>query len=717
MIIVKRDGRKVDFNADKIKTAVEKAMEETASGVDTVLAEKIAKDISNMDRESMTVEEVSDAVEDMLMSSERKDVARKFIIYRNKRTQVRENKSSFMRIYDSIIKMDEKDRDLRQENANVDGESPMGQMGKIGYESSKIFAKKRMMSDEVKKAFENNYIHIHDLDFMPTGTTTCCQIPLGELLEDGFNTGHGHMRSPQSISSASSLSAIILQANQNQQHGGQAFSAFDHDLVPYVKRSYEKHLEYLRSIAQELGVDPNHEERVEELAWEKTVNETEQAMEGFIHNMNSMNSRSAGQVPFTSINYGTDTSREGRLITRSVLKATERGLGKGETPIFPIQIFRVKEGINYNEEDPNYDLLKYAVEVTSKRLFPNFAFIDAPYNLEKYEEGDPETEVAYMGCRTRVLANVNGREIVKGRGNLSFTTINLVKLALESNGDIDLFFEKLDKYIDIAKEQLLDRYKFQCGKQAKNFKFLMGQRVWMDSEKLSMEDTLEDVLKHGTLSVGFIGLAEALKSLTGKHHGESKESRELGEKIIGHMRDKMDEYVREYKLNFSLLATPSEGTAGKYVKSDREEFGEIEGVTDREYYTNSFHVPVHHEISAANKIAIEAPYHELTNAGHITYVELDGNARQNPEALMQIVRIMKELGIGYGSMNHPVDRCPMCGFGGIIGNECPECHVKEQDGIKFERIRRITGYLVGTMDRWNSAKAAEEKDRVKHGKF
>lgn len=438
-------------------------------------------------------------------------------------------------------------------------------------------------------------------------------------------------------------------------------------------------------------------------------------MEGFVHNMNSMNSRSAGQVPFTSVNYGTDTSREGRLITQSILKATESGLGKGETPIFPIQIFKVKEGVNYNEGDPNYDLLELACSVTSKRLFPNFAFLDAPYNLEKYVEGEPESEVAYMGCRTRVLANVNGREVVEGRGNLSFTTINLVKIALLADRSYYKFYQLLDNELRVAKDQLIDRYKFQCSKQAKHFKFLMGQGVWMDSEKLARENTLHDVLKHGSLSVGFIGLAEALKALTGKHHGEDMDSHIMGLQIVGYMREKMDEYVDTYKLNFTLLATPAEGTAGKFVKKDRVEFGNIEGVTDRDYYTNSFHVPVYYNIGVSDKIGLEGEYHKYCNAGHITYVELDGNASQNPEAIMQIVRTMKESHIGYGSINHPVDRCPICGFGGIIGNECPECHVKEQDGVEFERIRRITGYLVGTMDRWNSAKKSEEKDRVKHG--
>ncbi len=707
MQIVKRDGRKVEFDKQRIINAIEKAMKETEIGIDSTLSNKIAINIKKSIKPEATVEEISDIVEKKLMASSRKDVAKKFIIYRNNRNEIRENKSVFMKMYDSIIKAD--NQDLMQENANVDGESPMGQMGKIGYESARIFATKKMTTPEIRKAIENNYIHPHDWDFMPTGTTTCTQIPLGKLLEKGFNTGHGYMRTPQSIGSATALAAIILQANQNQQHGGQAFPMFDYDLSLYVNKSYEKHIKDL----QELPLNISDKE-IEKIAWNKTKRDTYQAMEAFVHNMNSMNSRSAGQVPFTSINYGTDTSKEGRLIIESILKATEAGLGHGETPIFPIQIFKIKDGINYNENDPNYDLFKLACQVTSKRLFPNFSFIDASYNLEKYIKTDPETEVAYMGCRTRVLANVNGKEGVVSRGNLSFTTINLVKIALESNKDITKFYNKLDKYVEIAKKQLLDRYNFQCNKRARNFKFMIGQGLWVDSEKLKPNDTLHNVLKHGTLSIGFIGLAEALKALAGNHHGESQESLRLGYEIISFMREKINEYTKEYNLNFTLLATPAESLSGKFVKKDKIEFGEIKGVTDREYYTNSFHIPVYYNIKIIDKIEKEAPFHELCNAGHITYVEIDGNARENPEAIMQIIRIMKENNIGYGSINHPIDRCPICGFGGIIGNECPECHVKEQDGIKFERIRRITGYLVGTLDRWNSAKQAEERDRVKH---
>lgn len=708
MKIVKRDGRQVDFNKQRIINAIESAMKNTNKGVNNELSQKIANEIARAIKDGSTVEQISDMVEVKLMSSSRKDVAKEFVIYRNQRTEIRENNSTLMKLYDSIVDLD--NRDLMQENANVDGESPMGQMGKIGFESAKMFAYKRMLSPQARESVERNLIHIHDLDFMPTGTSTCCQIPLGKLLKTGFNTGHGHMRTPQSIGSASALAAIILQANQNMQHGGQSLPSFDHDLAPYVVKSYEKQLRELEALPLDVT-----EESIKKIAWEKTEREAEQAMEAFVHNMNSMNSRSAGQVPFTSVNYGTDTSREGRLITKSILLATEQGLGKGETPIFPIQIFKVKEGINYNPEDPNYDLLELACRVTSKRLFPNFAFQDASYNLEYYVENDPESEIAYMGCRTRVLANVNGREIVEGRGNLSFTTVNLVKIALLADRNIDKFYKLLDEQIVVVKNQLLERYKFQISKQAKNFKFLMGEGVWMDSEKLSKDDTLENVLKHGSLSMGFIGLAEALVALTGEHHGESEDSFKLGHEIISHMRAEMDRYAKEYKLNFTLLATPSEGTAGKYVIKDREEFGNIKGVTNRDYYTNSFHIPVYYNIGVSDKIEIEGQFHGLCNAGHITYVELDGNASKNPEAIMQIVRTMKESEIGYGSINHPVDRCPICGFGGIIGNKCPECRVRESDGVQFERIRRITGYLVGTMDRWNSAKKAEEKDRVKHG--
>ena len=707
MNVIKRDGRIAEFNLEKIINAVKKAMSKTELGIDEGLCHKIADSVFKLENKQLTVEEIQDIVEKKLMSTSRKDVAKEFILYRNKRTEIRENSSRLMKLYEDILKID--NQDLLQENANVDGESPMGQMGKIGYESARIFSMEKLTTPKIREAIKNNYIYPHDYDFMLTGTTTCTQIPLGKMLANGFNTGHGFIRPPKSIVSAASLAAIILQANQNMQHGGQSLPCFDYDLAPYVKLTYGKHIDELDKLPLNMT-----DEEIINYAWKKTERDTYQAMEAFIHNMNSMNSRSAGQVPFTSINYGTDTSKEGRLIIKSILLATESGMGKHETPIFPIQIFKVKEDINYNVNDPNYDLFELACKITSKRLFPNFSFLDAPFNLKYYNPNKPETEIAYMGCRTRVLANVNGEEVVTGRGNISFTTLNLVKFALESNKDINKFYSLLDKYINIAVEQLLERFNFQCSKKARNFKFLMSQGVWMDSENLDADDTLRDVLKHGTLSMGFIGLAECLKALTGYHHGENEESLNLAYDIIRFMRTKMDAAVEEHSLNFSLLATPAEGLSGKFIRKDKELFGEIEGVTNKEYYTNSYHIPVYYKIKAIDKIRKEAPFHEMCNAGHITYIELDGNARENVEAIMHLVKVMKNENIGYGSINHPVDRCPLCGFGGIIGNECPECHAKEQDGVRFERIRRITGYLVGTLDRWNTAKQAEEKDRVKH---
>lgn len=715
MKVIKRDGRIVEFNKAKIEKAIISAMHEVGL-VDYDVLNRVVSSIEKVaETKELSVEEIQDLVETKLMASSAKRVAKAYILYRNDRTAVRENKGTLMTIYEDIVLGANKD--ILNENANVDGESPMGQMGKIGSESAKVFALEKLIKPHIRDAIKHNYVYPHDADFYPTGTTTCCQIPLGKLLKQGFNTGHGFIRQPSNIMSASSLSAIILQANQNMQHGGQSFAMFDYDLAPYVAKTYAKHESDLWNTFNVLNLhidfDSDIEKQVEALAWEKTKKDTYQAMEAFVHNMNSMNSRSAGQVPFSTVNVGTDTSREGQLVTEALLLATEAGLGNGETPIFPISIFKVKEGVSYNPEDPNYYLFELAIRVSSKRLFPNFSFLDAPYNLEYYVEGKPETEVAYMGCRTRVLANINGEHQVTGRGNLSFTTLNLVKMALESNGNNIEFFNKLNQYIDIAIEQMLDRYKLQCSKKAKNFKFLMGQGVWIDSETLDSNDTLEEVLKHGTLSLGFIGLAEALVALTGLHHGHLDEINDLGINIVKFMRKKLDEASQIYKLNFTLLATPAEGLSGKFIAKDKKEFGEISGITDKEYYTNSFHIPVYFPIKAIDKIRKEAPYHALCNAGHITYIEVDGNARNNPEAFKAIIMAMKESGIGYGAVNHPVDRCKVCGYEGIIGDSCPVCGVKD-DGYNISRIRRITGYLVGTLDRFNNAKKAEEKDRVKH---
>lgn len=614
-----------------------------------------------------------------------------------------QQESELVATFSEIVEV--KNQDLLQENANVDGQSPMGQMGKFASESSKYYAKEFLLHPKVRQAIEENYLHPHDLDFYTTGTTTCCQIPLGKLLKDGFNTGHGHMREPANITSAMALASIVFQANQNMQHGGQSYPMFDFDLAPYVRKTFEKHLQKIRSYPTTWT-----DEEITKQAWKETEKDVYQACEAFIHNCNSMHSRGGGQVPFVSINYGTDTSKEGRLLVKNLLLATQAGLGNGETPIFPIQILKMKQGINFSENDPNYDLYQLALQTTAKRLFPNFSFIDSTFNAQYYD-GTPESEVSYMGCRTRVMSNVHGEENSISRGNLSFTSINLVKIALTSN-TVDIFMNQLNHYIDIGIHQLLDRFDFQIKKQAKNFSFLYSQHVWKDSETLKEEDTLEEVLKHGTLSLGFIGLAEALVALTGKHHGENEESYELGLEIIRMMRKRMDDATKKHHLNFTLIATPAEGLSGKFTKRDQAEFGKIPGVTNRDYYTNSFHVPVYYPIKAVDKINKEGPFHALCNAGHISYIECDGDVSKNTQALDQIVKAMATANMGYGSINHPVDRCKACGHVGIIDNACPDC--KNEDENLIERIRRITGYLVGDMTKWNSAKYREEQERVKH---
>lgn len=618
-------------------------------------------------------------------------------------------------IFDDIMRSSSVESDLKRDNANINGDTAMGAMLQMGANSAKEYYLDNVVDSLHAGLHRQGYIHIHDLDFYGW-TTTCTQIELRKLFKNGFNTGHGHLRSPKSIGSYAALAAIAIQSNQNDQHGGQSIVDFDYAMGDGVRLTYDKYREYFGKIAKTLKmsiIDIGHWVHIE--AFNATRRDTYQAMEGFIHNLNTMHSRAGAQVPFSSINYGMDTRWESRLAIEQLLLATEAGLGDGETPIFPIQIFRVKDGVNCNPSDPNYKLFKLAIRVSAKRLFPNFSFVDAPFNRQYYLEGRPETEIAYMGCRTRVIGNTHdqGREICNGRGNLSFTSINLPRLAIEAKGDIDAFMCKLEEVMYYAFDQLKDRFDIQCKRHVYNFPFLMGQGVWIDSEKLKPNDTLEEVLKHGTLSVGFVGLAEALKALTGKHHGEDKEAAELGESIIKFMRTTCDLESVRTGLNYTLLATPAESLAGRFLRLDRAQYGVIEGVTDREYYTNSFHVPVYYKLPAFKKIDIEAPYHAMTNAGHITYVEIDGDASKNPEALERIVRYMKGAGIGYGSINHPVDRDPVCGYNGIIGDTCPKCGRKEGK-VKFERIRRITGYLVGTLDRWNSAKQAEERERVKH---
>ncbi|MBQ2766123.1 MAG: anaerobic ribonucleoside triphosphate reductase [Clostridia bacterium] len=764
--IVKRDGREAPFNIEKIAQAIFKAAEavgghdySTAMDLACKVAEQVEKDCA-VSGKLPSVEQIQDTVEKVLVNNGHARTAKEYILYRATRTRAREMNTKLMKTYEDLTFKAAKDSDIKRENANINGDTAMGTMLKYGSEGAKQFYEMYILDPVHAKAHNEGDIHIHDLDFL-TLTTTCCQIDIIKLFENGFSTGHGFLRSPNDIASYAALACIAIQSNQNDQHGGQSIPNFEYGMADGVRKTYKKI--YKRNLVKALemsdvedaemlaervltavgtapmladdavfvaaitdtlaeAIGADKAKRVIEFTRKYTLAETEratfQAMEALIHNLNTMHSRAGAQIPFSSLNYGLDTSAEGRLVMKSILLATEAGLGNGETPIFPIQIFKVKEGINYNQGDPNYDIFKLACRVSAKRLFPNFSFIDAPYNLRYYQPGKPETEVAYMGCRTRVMANVYDKdnEIVYGRGNLSFTSINLPRIAINANGNIDWFFEELDRKVSLVFDQLLDRFKIQSEKTVRNYPFLMGQGIWLGSDKLGVDDKVGEVLKHGTLTVGFIGLAECLKALIGKHHGESKDAQNLGLEIIGFIRKRADEASKKYGLNFSVIGTPAEGLSGRFVRIDKKKFGVIEGITDRDYYTNSFHVPVYHPISAADKIKIEAPYHDLTNAGHITYVELDGDPMENLDAFEQVVRCMKEAGVGYGSINHPVDRDPVCGYTGIIGNECPCCHRTEDDGQgKFERIRRITGYLVGTLDSFNDAKRAEVGDRVKHG--
>ncbi len=765
--IVKRDGRAVEFDLDKITQAIYKAAH-AIGGNDYEAAEQLADKVREYleaeDNDTPSVEHVQDTVEKILIENGHARTAKEFILYRAERTRVREMNTKLMKIYEDLTFKSAKDNDVKRENANIDGDTAMGTMLKYGSEGAKEFYQMYILNPKHAKAHREGDIHIHDLDFL-TLTTTCCQIDLIKLFKGGFSTGHGFIREPNDISTYGALACIAIQSNQNDQHGGQSVPNFDYGMAPGVQKTYNKRYRLNLSRGAELLCDDeNAKEDIDaicdaaeeatggaaslespedyikkenELLTEKygeklagklqrfakkhaeaeTDRATFQAMEAVVHNLNTMHSRAGAQVPFSSINYGTDTSPEGRMVIKNILLATEKGLGNGETPIFPVHIFKVKEGVNYNPGDPNYDLFKLSFRVSAKRLFPNYAFIDAPYNLAYYKPGHPETEVSYMGCRTRVIGNKYdpSREITFGRGNLSFTSINLPRLAILANKNIDFFFEQLDRMLDLCIEQILERFEIQCQKCVRNYPFLMGQGVWIDSDKLSIDDEVREVLKHGTLSIGFIGLAETLVALIGKHHGESEEAQRLGLEIVTFMRKKLDRKSDEMKLNFTCLATPAEGLSGRFVRMDKKRFGIIKGVTDRDYYTNSFHIPVYYPINAFDKIKLEAPYHALTNAGHISYIELDGDPTENLEAFEQVVRCMKEEGIGYGSINHPVDRDPVCGYTGIIGDYCPKCGRKIiKNGEQVERIRRITGYLVGTLDRFNNAKRAEEKDRVKH---
>ena len=766
--IIKRDGRTVDFDITKISDAIYKAAE-VLGGSDRDTANYLSRQVELYlvevcHNDTPTVEQIQDVVEKVLIENGHARTAKEFILYRAERTRVREMNTRLMKIYEDLTFKEAKDNDTKRENANIDGDTAMGTMLKYGSEGAKIFDEMFVLKPEHSKAHKEGDIHIHDLDFL-TLTTTCCQIDIEKLFKDGFSTGHGHLREPNDIQSYSALACIAIQSNQNDQHGGQSIPDFDYGMSNGVRKTYRKlywtnmgkmlnllfdiedGVERMKEIGAQIMeehdvypilADDNGYKELERELLKKIIDEkfidrlqkksttyamqevdrsTYQAMEAFIHNLNTMHSRAGAQVPFSSINFGTDISPEGRMVIKNILLSIEAGLGHGETAIFPVSIFKVKEGVNYNPGDPNYDLFKLAMKVSAKRLFPNFAFIDAPFNLQFYKEGDPNTEIAYMGCRTRVIGNVHdpSRQVVGGRGNLSFTSINLPRIAIKAHGDVEWFFEELERKVRLCMDQLMERYRIQAAKKVKNYPFLMGQGVWIDSDKLGEEDEVGEVLKHGTLSVGFIGLAEALKALIGAHQGETDEAQTLGLEIIGFMRKLLDEESKKTGFNYTLLATPAEGLSGRFVRIDRAKYGVIEGVTDRDYYTNSFHIPVYFNINAFDKIKREAPYHALTNAGHISYIELDGDPTKNLEAFEQVVRCMKESGIGYGSINHPVDRDPVCGYTGIIDNQCPCCGRIEEDGdIGFERIRRITGYLVGTMDKWNDAKLAEEKDRVKH---
>ena len=763
--IKKRDGRIAKFDINKIAEAISKAFRASTGEKEysqcLSLAEYTVKILEKECTAEPNVEQIQDAVEKVLIENGFTDTAKAYILYRAERTRIRNMNGRLMKTFEDITYKDATDSDIKRENANIDGNTAMGAMLKYGSEGAKHFNEMYVLKPEFSEAHRNGDIHIHDLDFY-TLTTTCCQIDLLKLFKNGFSTGHGVLREPNDIASYSSLACIAIQSNQNDQHGGQSIVNFDYGLAPGVIKTYKKryfnniisslellcdnvNIEEVENIQKELiengllptldynekyietekqklnniGIDIEIIEKCQKFARKKAEKETDkatyQAMESLIHNLNTMHSRAGAQTPFSSINYGMDTSTEGRMVVKNILLVTEAGLGNGETPIFPIQIFRVKEGINFNPDEPNYDLFRLACRVSAKRLFPNFSFQDAPFNLQYYK-GTPETEIAYMGCRTRVIGNTYDpeREISNGRGNLSFTTINLPRLAILANKDIEWFYNELDKKIDLVIEQLLERFKIQCKKKVHNYPFLMGEGVWIDSEKLGYNDEVGEILKHGTLSVGFIGLAECLKALIGVHHGESEMAQNLGLEIIGHMRRRMDEISEKTHLNFSLLATPAEGLSGRFIKIDKKKFGIIEGITDKEYYTNSFHIPVYFPISAFKKIQLEAHYHALTNAGHISYIELDGDPAKNIDAFEKVVRYMKTQGIGYGSINHPVDRDPVCGYNGIIGDTCPKCGRSEENGPKFQRIRRITGYLVGTLDRFNDAKRAEVRDRVKH---
>lgn len=747
IVVVKRSGQRVSFNDAKIALAVKKGFDSVYEEYDEKNVYKVKEKVLDQirkeykDRKTIGVEDVSDVIEEVLKKLKYNEVYDSFKNYRERRDASREafvvkQQHKFVKAIESLGLKSAGEENAKRENANVDGDGPMGTMLHFGSTVSREFAKAYLMDTKYSRAHDEGAIHIHDLDFWAMGTTTCMQIDLNKLFKNGFSTGHGYLRTPNSIGSYSALAAIAIQANQNEQHGGQSIPAFDYYMAPGVLKTFKKefkqaiynYLEFegfkelinfnkvtdiidkLDSIEIDLGLFDeftSKSTRLKEIfksacenATKRTDRATYQAMEAFIHNLNTMHSRAGAQVPFSSINFGTDTSPEGRMVIKNYLLATESGLGHGETPIFPISIFKVKEGINYFKEDKNYDLFRLACRVSAKRLFPNFSFIDAPYNKKYYVEGDYNTEVGYMGCRTRVLANVCGPSVTPGRGNLSFTSINLPRLGIKhgialgerDKADMKAFYKELDETMDLVKGQLLQRFECQCSKSRANFKFLLGSGVWLNSEKMDSTTKLRTVLKHGTLSIGFIGLAETLKALIGEHHGESEKAQKLGLEIIGHMRKKCDEYSEEYNLNFTCLATPAEGLSGRFVAIDRSIYGKIKGITDRDYYTNSFHVPVYYKTSVQHKLEVEGKYHSLTNAGHISYIELDGDTVNNVDAFETVVRIMHDTGVGYGAINHPVDRDPVCGYVGVIKDVCPGCGRHENEGIEMEKISCLDCY-------------------------
>jgi len=743
--IIKRDGRVMLYDQSKIASAILRALEVSGDG-NAADAARVANDVQRdlesqfSAQKSPDIEAIQDTVERQLMNHGFSAAAKAYILYRANRTRAREANTSLMKTIDEITNIDARISDMKRDNANIDGNTAMGSMLQIGAAGAKAYNEMYLLRPEHAKAYREGDIHIHDFDFYSL-TTTCCQIDILKLFHGGFSTGHGYLREPQSIQSYAALAAIAIQSNQNDQHGGQSIPNFDYGMAEGVAKTYRKAYIRLLTEALEDRLDLEGEAdtikaivngaeavcgetaRIENCsAFDRTVAEglmkqydltqdaadrlisrartralkkaerdTYQAMEGFVHNLNTMHSRAGAQTPFSSINYGTDTSPEGRMVIRNILLALEAGLGHGETCIFPIHIFKVKEGINYNENDPNYDLFRLSCRVSAKRLFPNYTFLDAPYNLQYYVPGRPETEVATMGCRTRVMGNVYdpSRQISYSRGNLSFTSINLPRLAIESKGDEKLFYEKLEAMLELVTQQLLDRFEIQANKHIYNYPFLMGQGVWLDSDHLTLQDDLREVLRHGTLSIGFIGLAETLTSLYGRHHGEGEEIQAKGLEILNFMRSYCDNKSQEMKMNITLLATPAEGLSGRFIRMDKKRYGKIKGVTDREYYTNSFHIPVWYPISVYDKIRLEGPYHALCNAGHISYVELDGDTARNVEAFEAVVRCMHDCGVGYGSINHPVDRDPICGYVGIIGDVCPRCGRREGEEIAPERVEEL----------------------------